>query len=469
MINTALSVNTSGANFDILKNESQDHVKVPLKEVSGFDYVREKLANVWEKSLHMPQTIVSQISIFTSSLFSKKNKAAKTVDKTVDLFEARYTKIEDTDAFKKTMEKVKKVAAGLPEDYLTNKNCYASKKRIEKVSGGYLFKKGNKVVFIDTEHVLGRGSFKTVFLAYDIFNNQVCAFADVNRSKMSKKDTAMLLQEIEMMKKFRGTAGEGVIGSIENVVRDEKGIKGFLMPFYNRGELSNYLDNHLDDAREKDLWRIADDIIHGIEVLAKQRDPVIHRDLKDANVMLHRGADGKLHAKIIDFGLATTVSRETDPNKKKKLSICGTLSHLCPEVVKAFFKKSKGKISDEKFVKRVNSTKRDVWSLGMILYQMLKKEKPELATYSDESFFLTMKKIDDDDFDKDFSKEASDRFLKLMKPKTIEDAVRYALSCEPKLRYSAKELRQQMKRLKSSGARWKAPQKVASKTLENFN
>jgi tetratricopeptide (TPR) repeat protein len=78
----------------------------------------------------------------------------------------------------------------------------------------------------------------------------------------------------------------------------------------------------------------------------------VHRDLKPGNIMLLR--DGTV--KILDFGLART----TDISNTKSRVTLGTVSYMSPEQVR-------GARADERS---------DLWSLGVILYEMVTGVRP---------------------------------------------------------------------------------------------
>ena len=103
--------------------------------------------------------------------------------------------------------------------------------------------------------------------------------------------------------------------------------------------------------------QIADALAHA------HRSGVTHRDLKSANVLIT--ADGR--AKVLDFGLARTLSRDAVRNLSDSHEsitaegqVAGTLSVLAPEILR-------GGKADERS---------DIWSLGVLLYEMTSGERP---------------------------------------------------------------------------------------------
>jgi tetratricopeptide (TPR) repeat protein len=83
------------------------------------------------------------------------------------------------------------------------------------------------------------------------------------------------------------------------------------------------------------------------------RSGIIHRDLKSANVILCRAADGSLRAVITDFGLAGGMTSQSG-------ELAGTPGYMAPELWHG------GKASKAS----------DVYSLGVILYEMVTGTRP---------------------------------------------------------------------------------------------
>ncbi len=84
------------------------------------------------------------------------------------------------------------------------------------------------------------------------------------------------------------------------------------------------------------------------------RHNVLHRDLKAANVLISK----KWLAKLADFGFAKQFDDDIDA--EVSLTVLGTPHNMSPCVV----------------TRRPYSDKADMWSLGVILYELLTLEKP---------------------------------------------------------------------------------------------
>ncbi len=143
--------------------------------------------------------------------------------------------------------------------------------------------------------------------------------------------------------------------SHENVIRihdigDVDDIK-FISMDYIRGQSLKELIHTSGTLAVETTTKITEQLCRGLE--AAHKKGVVHQDLKPRNIMID--SDGKAY--IMDFGVAKSLAAdETRPSK----GIIGTPPYLSPEQAK------KEKIDQRS----------DIYSLGIIIYEMLTGKRP---------------------------------------------------------------------------------------------
>ena len=169
-----------------------------------------------------------------------------------------------------------------------------------------------------------------------------------------------LMHEFSIMFKLKGTAN---IVSCEDlrVLEHPDGIGwDILIRMELLHPLLPYVYQH--PMARRDIIRLGIDICKALELC--QRYNIIHRDIKPENIFISDNGDYKLG----DFGIARTIERTTSGLSKK-----GTYSYMAPEV----------------YAGREYGFSVDTYSLGLVLYRMLNKNRgpflpqpPEAITFS---------------------------------------------------------------------------------------
>lgn len=169
-----------------------------------------------------------------------------------------------------------------------------------------------------------------------------------------------LMHEFSIMFKLKGTAN---IVSCEDlrVLEHPDGIGwDILIRMELLHPLLPYVYQH--PMARRDIIRLGIDICKALELC--QRYNIIHRDIKPENIFISDNGDYKLG----DFGIARTIERTSSGLSKK-----GTYSYMAPEV----------------YAGKEYGFSVDTYSLGLVLYRMLNKNRgpflpqpPEAITFS---------------------------------------------------------------------------------------
>ncbi len=207
----------------------------------------------------------------------------------------------------------------------------------------------------EIERVLGMGAMGVVYLARDVrIGRQVALKTLQSRRKVFENDT----QANEFLERFRREAE--LCGSLihPNIVTlyevgYEQSRLTYLAMEYVEGESLHSLLRRTYRVSLETAFKVADDLLQGL-AYAHDRD-IIHRDIKPANILV--SLDG--HAKITDFGVARSV-RENVVTLTQAGDLLGTPHYMAPEHIAG----------------REIDGRSDLFSLGVVLFEMLTGRKP---------------------------------------------------------------------------------------------
>ncbi|XP_075766936.1 AP2-associated protein kinase 1 isoform X6 [Pelodiscus sinensis] len=220
---------------------------------------------------------------------------------------------------------------------------------------GRVFHIGRYQVTVD--EVLAEGGFAIVFLVRTN-NGMKCALKRMYVN--NEHDLQVCKREIQIMRDLSGH--KNIVGyidsSINSVSSGDVWEVLILMDFCRGGQVVNLMNQRLQTGfTENEVLQIFCDTCEAVARLHQCKTPIVHRDLKVENILLHdRG-----HYVLCDFGSATNKFQNPQMEGvnavEEEIKKYTTLSYRAPEMVNLY----SGKLI---------TTKADIWALGCLLYKL---------------------------------------------------------------------------------------------------
>ncbi len=194
--------------------------------------------------------------------------------------------------------------------------------------------------------LIGEGGMADVYKGVDVVDNKTIAI------KILKKEFA---ESEEFLRRFRNESKAIAVLSHPNIVKiydvgfSDK-IQYIVMEYIDGITLKEYIENERV-LSWKDAVHFVTQILRALQH-AHERG-IVHRDIKPQNIMVF--TDGTI--KVMDFGIAKFAREE---GKTATDQAIGTVHYISPE-------QARGDVTD---------AKSDLYSVGVMLYEMLTGQKP---------------------------------------------------------------------------------------------
>ncbi len=175
----------------------------------------------------------------------------------------------------------------------------------------------------------------------------------------SGMDTREVVARFESERQALALMDHPAIAKVFDAGSTPEGRPYFVMEYVAGLPVTDYCDKHKLTTRQRlELFiRVCEGVQHA------HQKAIIHRDLKPSNILVSE-VDGKPMPRIIDFGVAKATSQRltADTMYTRVGAVIGTLGYMSPEQAD-----SAGEDID---------TRTDVYSLGVVLYELLSGALP---------------------------------------------------------------------------------------------
>ncbi|KAK2855795.1 hypothetical protein Q5P01_004530 [Channa striata] len=204
---------------------------------------------------------------------------------------------------------------------------------------------------------IGEGSTGVVCIARERHSGRQVAVKMMDLRKQQRRE--LLFNEVVIMRDYRH---QNVVEMYRSALVDEE--LWVIMEYLQGGALTHVVSE--TRLNEEQIATVCEGVLQALSYLHSQG--VIHRDIKSDSILLT--LDGRI--KLSDFGFCAQISKDVP----KRKSLVGTPYWMAPEVIS----------------KTPYGTEVDVWSLGIMVVEMVDGEPP----YFSDTPIAAMKKLRDE-------------------------------------------------------------------------
>ena len=200
--------------------------------------------------------------------------------------------------------------------------------------------------------IIGKGGFAKVYLCTDSKGNQ---YAAKHLNLQRDTDFRAVMHEVTALHMM---AGNPYVVQLDSVYFTPSNELYIVMEYMKDGSFEDFRKKN-PGLSQRVIQYIMCEVVKAFFGIHKLG--IIHRDIKNGNILIRVEADGKITAKIADFGLCWIPSISGNCN-----SFAGTLFYMSPEASNSGrFRKNYGQPTD-------------MWSLGVLIARLHSLQLPHL-------------------------------------------------------------------------------------------
>jgi eukaryotic-like serine/threonine-protein kinase len=205
------------------------------------------------------------------------------------------------------------------------------------------------------ERVLGAGGMGVVVAAHHIELDEKVAIKFLHPEALDAESRARFAREARAAVKIKSEH----VARVTDVGQLEGGAPYMVMEYLEGGDLEAWLQQR----GPLPVQQAVDFVLQACEAIAEAHAlGIVHRDLKPANLFCIQRSDGELSIKVLDFGISkVTTPGAPGHDMTRTVTLMGSPQYMSPEQMQ----RSKGV-----------DARTDLWSLGVILYELLTGQPP---------------------------------------------------------------------------------------------
>ena len=206
----------------------------------------------------------------------------------------------------------------------------------------------SKITDFEKDKEIGKGGFGLVWKVTHKKTQKVYCIKVIEKSGIiQQKIEAQMNREIEIMY----ILNHPHCLRLKNHFEDDQNFY-LVMPLAHKGQLYRVL-RKFRKFDERTAAQILRETISALQYLHSFKPPIIHRDIKPENLLLNNGG----RVLLADFGW----SNFSDGDVRK--TFCGTPEYIAPEML----------------LKKGHDTRVDIWSIGVLMFELLAGYSPFVA------------------------------------------------------------------------------------------